>query len=332
MKFARFVYLHTWQCNFIGCMKSVFLAVLLVFSNGLFCSETVYVKQQLAQMPEDDKYLLRLYFETLLAQNFAYTLFGDKPVSGDSYYAPAYGDNSMKNAVLRYGKPVWLKYCHLFSGGRFAFVYQQRGDFEDVYLINKKTVLDTVSMHLKEFQKALGNHVTPEIVLEQLMRTDTTYDEVLHNHGGLVGMMYGFGHTNAFLFYKITQLQTAIDKWLNPPFILQADDPEKIHQDPFHYFMDIALNPDTSANLPAELKALYGEYDVHMGYLNSFTDEDGRYLSTLCLFPLPTFGARIEHPETIALKERYNKTKQVCTQAYSQGDFLEVTLCKLLEK
>lgn len=312
-------------------MKSVFLAVLLIFSCRLFCTEPkTYVQQQLAQMPDDDRDVLRLYFETLLAQNFAYTLFGDKPVSADGYYAPAYGDNSMKSAVLRHGKQVWLKYCHLFTGERFVFVYQQRDDFEDVYLINKKAVLDTVGMHLCEFKKVLGDHVTPEIVLEQLVRSDTTYYEVLHHHGGLVGLMYGFGHVNAFLFYRLWEVEVAIEKWLNPPFILHV--PEKIDQDPFNYYMEVAISTDECASMPAELKALFVEYHVLKGQMNSFTDEDALSLSTLCLFPLPNFGARVDHPETLALKERYNKTRQICTQSYSQGDFLEVTLCKLLEK
>lgn len=321
-------------------MKSVFLAVLLIVSHGLFCMEPkapkAYVQQQLAQMPENDRDVLRLYFETLLAQNFAYTLFGDKPVSADGYYAPAYGDNSMKSAVLRHGKQVWLKYCHLFTGERFAFVYQQRDDFEDVYLLNKKAVLDTVGMHLCEFRKVLGNHVTPEIVLEQLMRSDTTYYEVLHHHGGLVGLMYGFGHVNAFLFYRLWEVEVAIDKWLNPPFLIKADVPEKIDQDPFHYFMEVAISSDISSDksaiMPAELKALFVEYHSLRDQMKSFTDEDGLSLSTLCLFPLPNFGAKVDHPETMALKKRYNKTRQICTLSYSQGDFLEVTLCKLLEK
>lgn len=322
-------------------MKSVYLAVLLFFSHGLFCTDTkVYVQQQLAQIPHNDRDVLRLYFETLLAQNFAYTLFGDKPVSEDGYYAPLYGDNSMKCALLRQGKEVWLKFHHLFTGQKFVFLYQRRGDFEDVYLINKKAVLDTVRMHLEEFRKVLGDHITPEILLEQLMRSDVQYYDVLHHHGGLVGLLYGFGHANAFHFYRLQLLETSIEKWFYPPLSfldekLAGDELEEICQDPFGYFRNALKDPQNSisAMIPAELRSLFSEYELYRNGMHDFPgDEDALSLSTLCLFPLPCFGANFDHPETAALKENYIKTRLNIIQEYSQGDFLEVILCKLLEK
>lgn len=326
-------------------MFRVLLCVLLfvwALPQGLYSSQQQsesYVKQQLRQIPLDDQNTLTLYFETLLAQNFAYTLFGDKPVSGDGYCALE-GDRSWKEAILKAGKKVWQKYCHLFPAEKFVLQFQPRDTFEDVFLINKKAFLDTARQHSVEFQKVLGRDITPEKLLEEFTKNNTRFEELLQNHEGLIGLLYGFGKANAFLCYRLQVLDASIDTWLNPPFSflnekLTDDELEEICQDPFGYFRNASTDPQNRflACIPAELKTLFSEYGFYRSMMHGFpNDEDGLCLSTLFLFPLPSFGANFDHPETAVLKENYIKTRLNIIHAYSQGDFLEVTLCKLLEK
>ncbi len=317
-------------------MSTLWLCFLLcVFSSQqlLSCSQhQAYVKEQLQQIPSQDKQALTLYFETLLTNNFAYTLFGDKPVSLDDYVTAGVG-RSMKNAVLRSGKQVWDRHSHLFPSEKFIFVFRTKGDFEDICLINKPAFLDTVSRYIADFQQVLGQDITAEQLLAQLCKNDTTYEQALQGHEGLMGMLYGFGRANASLCYKLHQLGTAAEKWLQPPFSFLSDDISDAElilaqEDPFGYFKNEGL-----AYAPAELQAIFKEYDLYRSTMKDFPDdEDALCLSSLCLFALPSFGAILDHPETIALKEHYTKTRLTIMQAYSQGDFLEVTLCKLLEK
>ena len=326
-------------------MFRVLLCIFLLFwapPQGLYSTQQqteTYVKQQLAQIPPEERETLSLYFETLLAQNLAYTLFGNKPISGDGYCTFT-GDKSMKEAALNNGKKVWQKYCHLFPSERFALVFHATDGFDDVFLINKQAVLDTVNEHLVEFQNVLGPDSSPQKILDGLTKDNVRFEELLHNHEGLIGLLYGFGKENAFLCYRLQVLDASIDKWLNPPYSfleekLTKDELEEIAQDPFGYFKAASEDPENrlSAKIPAELKALFLIYSSERQMMHGFPDdESGLSLSTLYLFPLPCFGAKLDHPETTALKQNYNKTRVHIMNAYSQGDFLEVTLCKLLEK
>ena len=129
-------------------------------------------------------------------------------------------------------------------------------------------------------------------------------------HSALIGLLYGFGRANAHLYYKIDQLRGEIQKWLLPPFNFLAQD----------------------FSAPPEFQVLQNEYAESLGRLKPFPpEEDPLCLSTLTAFPLPCFGADLTHPETEQIMEYYTKVRQEVVHAYSQGDFLEVTLCKFTE-
>ena len=53
--------------------------------------------------------------------------------------------------------------------------------------------------------------------------------------------------------------------------------------------------------------------------------------SSLQLLSLPRFVADLNHPETIAIKEKYEKQRREICKYYSKGDFLQLTLEKFVE-
>lgn len=296
--------------------------------------EDTYVCEQLKKIPAKDRETLTLFFETLLSNNFAYTLFGDKPVSCDTY--PVKGDRSRKCSCLNYGKTIWDRYSSLFPSSKFIFKYEHRDILDDIFLINKAAFLQTVEQHLPLFQSILGSAVTPENLLNRLLQENTTYEEVLNYHSGLIGLLYGFGYTNSFLYNNLHELDLEVQKWLEPPvYFFKEDLSLELYKDPAFYFQNLAENPDPkiAKQVPAELKALFDERSRLDTLEDAYPEEDSLSLANLSLFPLPAFGAdRSNRTDANALFEKYTKTRHDIVRAYHQRDFLEVTLCKLVEK
>jgi hypothetical protein len=296
-------------------------------------TDNAYVCEQLQKIPAEDREALTLFFETLLANNFAYTLFGDKPVSCDNYLA-VHGDSSRKCSYLNYGKKTWVQYNSLFPSSKFLFKYQRSGIFEDIFLINKAAFLQTVEHYLPLFQSVLGNDVTPEKLLNTLSQTNISYDEALHYHSGLIGLLYGFGYTNAFCYHKSEELEFEISKWFQPPiYFFKEDASLEVYKDPVFYFQKLAYhsNPKIAKQVPPELRALFEKRSFT--FEDPCDEEDPLSLVNLSLFPLPAFGADCTNRiETKALLEKYRRTRHTIVSAYHQRDFLEVTLCKFIEK
>ncbi len=46
---------------------------------------------------------------------------------------------------------------------------------------------------------------------------------------------------------------------------------------------------------------------------------------------LPYFATDLEHEQTIILQKKYQKQRQFISQHYKNGDFLELTLLRLME-
>jgi hypothetical protein len=297
-----------------------------------------YVSDQLKKIPAKDQEALTLFFETLLSNDFAYTLFGDKPVSCNNY--PLEGDGSIKCSCLNYGKKIWEQYSALFTSSKFIFKYQPRDLYrfplEDIFLINKDAFLQTVTQYLPTFQSILGRDITPEKLLHRILQENSNYEEVLNYHSGLIGLLYGFGYTNAFGYYKIDEIEFEIQKWLQPPtYFFKEDVSLEIYKDPVYYFqnLDQTQNPKIARQIPARLKAALEELSNVNMVRNPYPEENPLSLANLSMFPLPAFGADPQNPaETNILIEKYKRTRRDIVYAYNQANFLEITLCKLIEK
>ncbi len=313
------------------------LLLLLVCGSSSLCSmvhDASYVKQQLEQISVDDKQSLTLFFETFLTLNGAYTLFGDKPLSHENYYIPSGG--SRKESYLKNGLAVWKKHRHLFALTKFAIKIERKGDFENIYLINKGAFLQATTQHLNDFQAVLGKEFEPHQFLSKLIDTDASYMESLGNHTGLIGTLFGFGRDNAFMYYNNQKLTEAIDKYFNPPFLLHGDltDEELLEVKicPERFFRNALKNSNSKIKIPDGLRLLLEDDEMYTkGFRPVCPQEGDLSMANLTPFPLPAFGA-ISSAETCALLEKYTNTRHSIIKAYSDGDFLEVTLCKLIEK
>ena len=291
-------------------------------------AELRYVKEQLAKMPSEDREKLHLFFEALMETYFPYTLFGDKPVSEERYNLEA--EKFRKRSCLANGKRVWEKYAALFPSPNFILKFYTCGSSVEVYLINKKAFLTTVEAHLKLFKAVLGENTTPENLLEYIRQDSTNHFKALRGHSLLIGLLHGYGYANSSAFHKIDVYEQATGKWLEPPYQpvkedLSDDELMRIVKYPYNYFCS------TNVKLPPEFRRLLQEEEAISTHANKPECDDSSS-SALTLLPLPGFRMLVDDPESAAIKQKYIETRRKIIQAYAEGDFLEVTLCKLIEK
>lgn len=200
----------------------------------------------------------------------------------------------------RRGWEIWEKYQRLFPMKEYVFIKSKNfvdNDFVAILFINKKAFLETVREHLADFKKILGDKVTPELLLERVLNAEDVFGQVLKNHQGLIGTLLGYGRQNAWAFHEREQINPVIGK---KRFFLK-----KIPKSPCQKELD-------SLNERLQMFDNRGILDFNP-----------------LLLGLPGFAADPNSPETLRLKNKYEKQYRQIIHAYQNNDFLEVTLQKL---
>ena len=278
--------------------KSLALFVLLC-SSACFTEQCNNIQEKLIQeklhkLPEHDKKILDRFFEEIVINHsFGYTIFGNKPMSLAGCFSnlPYYQSRILRQSytTLLTGITSWQRHKIDWPSKNFIFKFQKhlQGNRIMIYLINKKAVLEVVQQHIDLFCKVLQRSITPDQLLQELCREDTTVEEVLHDHEGLKGILLGYGVQNAFLYQRKEEISRRIDQ-----------------------------------------SGLADEYDK----IQQCFDRYHKYYQLLSPFPLPAFCKDIESNETKDLLESYAYTRKTLIKAYANKNFLEVTLCKMLEE
>ena len=303
---------------------SLILAALSSFSNLLLANDTI-VKHQLAQMPNEDRKNLSAFLEKGLTHGcFPYTIFGDKPVSFEVY--------GLLEAQM--GKKLWQQYHQLFQINEFIIKFQKSEIKNNyfVYLINKKNFLATVDEHLDLFKNILGPEVGSERLLHAISQEQVTFEEVLNNNEGLKGLLLGFGGMSSFQFQKRNELSKAICDYLAPPnsFSENAFSEQDLQyitrcKNGFH---QIHSSPNEAPELSLKLKKIYEEFVLIQNKMQPCCSNT----EPLALFGLPNFVGDNNDPEVQALLNKYANTRREIVQAFENGDFLEVALCKMAQE
>jgi hypothetical protein len=255
--------------------------------------------QILVDIPSEDLEVLEEFFRDLLfLQGFAYTLFGDKPVSIENYDR----DNPQKPDVFATsckGYTAWKKYAHLFPQEHYIFVFHEPAD-KDTYemtLINKKAFLQMVDKHKKKFSALLGPTITAEKLLSQLIQNGCLENTAIKNREDLIGILLGYGENNASLFQRRSEITGRIssikrkDTTPTPGYCSTED----------------------------ELKSLNAR-------LRPFSNEQRKLLRYM---HLPSFVADPNHQETIQLKKKYTQQRKQITQHFSHKNVLEMVFEQL---
>ena len=247
--------------------------------------------------------LTSLFRSLFLNSGFDYTLFDERPMAFSAYFTRV----PSMNVHCGFTYPpedawwkTWEKYRDFFPMKRFALITTQDYLHNSVriYLINKKLYFKVLASARPNSQWVVNSGKT----LEELSKIfhDFTIEE-LPNYHELLGILLGFGENNANLFYRRDLLEN----------ILSGKHPE------------------------------YGK-SVLMGNLDRFQKELDQINNTLTFMQLPNtythlqmvrpLGFLVDNTtmETKKLKVKLQKARDKISAIYSQGNFLEITLEKLI--
>lgn len=192
-----------------------------------------FVCSSLSKIPEEKRNILSILFSHFVFDKcFAYTLFGSKPMSTTAVYKPSRASvlilyQNYSNCYLDSLWNTWEKYKEIFPMNNFVFLTQEKGDFFEIYFINKKNCLMVIEENLSLFQNEMGFKKTSQEILDSLYNSEDIFCDALKKSQILYGILFGYGRENAAGFYNlhchpnrhIIKHSERIDHdWLSTPF------------------------------------------------------------------------------------------------------------------
>jgi hypothetical protein len=266
--------------------------------------KTYEVRLKLALISSNEKEELEYLFRYLMYHSsFVYVLFGDKPMSFESfiktedvwkYFMRNFTsfEPGLEFCKFQRGWAAWKKYKHLFPLKKFILVHQEEPIFlgyMSIFFVHKKNLLKTMREHAEDFKDILGEGFNPEEILDCFYKNVITMDKKLKRHPVLQGILLGYGKENAWNYYNLSKFRYKMSK-------------------------------DPSA------------YEEFRKAQEKFVPFSTHNYDLECPIYLPMFGCDPKSKETLNLKRKYKKQRADIYKKYQEGDFLEVTLLKLTEE
>lgn len=283
----------------------------------LFFKNSNSMARNLKRIPQDERKCLELFFRASFAYDgLGYTLFGDKPITATVYLEPkelrnnSFADCTFcslhpENLRISKGYGILEKYKHFFPSQAIAIVNSKNfvdNEFKCVLSINKKVFLKAIDDNLNDFRAVLGNEITPELLLEQVLNSKDVFGEVFKHHQGLIGTLLGYGRNNAWLFHQREEGYSL--KGMSP------------------------LLARKSFSLKKSTVILSEELDAIDQRLQVF-DESGILDFNPLMMRLPSFVADSNSIETKLLKIKYQHQYRDIMRRYRNKDFLEITFLQM---
>lgn len=248
--------------------------------------------------PADQKVLEEFFRKLLFFNGFAYTLFGDKPVSTECFDLKE--NNAELFRISSLGYRTWKKYVHLFPKNRYLFLFYENTDEDvcEITLINKKSFHEIVAINKEGFTKVFGCELTSEKLLDLLIQKGSLWNTPMRERDDLIGVLLGYGKINADLFQKRTEIMVGNRKI------------KKKRTTPSSGYTSVE---EELKDLNAALQSFSKEGKVSLNYMR-----------------LPGFKADWKNAETVQLSKNYRKQRKYITQRYSRDNVLEITFEQLL--
>lgn len=169
------------------------------------------VQKKLQSIPQEDYIILEEFFSYMICHEFfGYVLYGDKPMAAggfDTHFTieNILGDSAAKHRWLRFSWETWEKYASLFPSEKFILRLSKNPispSFYWIILINKNSCLTCIKSNLDIFKSVLGDSITPESILYDLSIKEDIFKDVLGEHHGILGILFGYGRQNAMNFHN----------------------------------------------------------------------------------------------------------------------------------
>jgi hypothetical protein len=269
------------------------------------------VKSILSLMPSKDKEALtRLFYWMMHTENLSYTLFGDKPVSlsGDFIESAVTPLEILMGKSKYFGSfeknwQIWEKYEEYFLIENYLLIKEPSitvSNTINVVLINKKEFINIVNQHIDIFKQKLGRDLIAENLLKKI-ESGHQFASTIRNDEVLWGILLGYGIHNAKLYDKKYKLER------------------------FIYFDEFPKLPIKKPSPSQNFSSIEEELD----FLKSKIKPFGEYGYSPIIQNPVHFMVDPGHPETKALKKKYQSLRSKISAIYARGDFLEITFSKL---
>ncbi len=291
--------------------KAVVITLLLLLLAGssvpFFVREKVCNKGVLAQLSDDEKHCLSIFLRmTLFYENFAYLLFGNKPVAltgcqkTESSFSWGSDFLSPLNLEERKGLEVFKKMQPLFLSKNIIVNITEDNEYLYLKMINKKNLLRTLRENIEDFKQVLGDETTVEQLFDRITAGKDHLYNILNGHQALFGILLGFGRSNSWLFHKKDTIYKKLNAFTQPQ---KRDD---------------------------SLQKILDEIQKNTTGFNDVSDERKYILKNPQLLLLPGFMVDPNSLETRQLREMYEKDRQYMKSIFSKQNFVEATLTVLM--
>lgn len=177
-------------------------------------------KELVLTMPlKDKKRLEYLFYDMVVLDNGGYTLFKNKPMYMGGFLKPIFsrdwrlsiGSLILPNLRMRNSWETWEKYQHHFKDSDFL-IWAEENPFMNlsdsaisIILVSKTKLRQTIETYIQDFKMVLKKeNLTFEDLLKEA-KEKPFLKEVVKGHDGLIGTLFGFGRSNAWLFYEREQ-------------------------------------------------------------------------------------------------------------------------------
>lgn len=233
----------------------------------------------------------RFFSAFFLNDDFSYTLFGDKPMSFSGIDKPNTSSETDPLSIgYRQVLDVFRKYRSKFLNKNYIFVLNEDSNGTFVYFINKSAFTNTIKTNIDIFVKEFGHNFNIAKFLEEVMKEEKFFLEIIHHHEGVLGILLGYGRRNSMLFQRKADLLGrcwAYETQVKP---------------------NRAMTFDT-VSIEKEIAYL----DSKLGCFS----EEHEYNGDLPVAPLG-FAADIQHFETKRLKKKYQSTQKKINKIFSK--------------
>jgi len=311
------------------------IALIVMYYNP---KQQVKIADLTKRMSEQDKIRLSLFFEDLVCNHcFGYTLFGDKPISSTTYFVrPLIHDllfEEKSGIILRNGEKAWMSHKNSFVLKKFLIKLCTYQNIRYIYLINKSLFTKQVETHIEYFKQTLGPDIDAKELLNRLEQENLRVEELLQNHHGLIGILYGFGKQNAMNFQRYSELDAPLYDDPLPPYKVQYEEDFLALNPEQKLFLWINRKTENKNRKKQKLVPSRGFQDLRQEYNHMQSKLDYTHEAfALQRFSPPGFRMDPDSQETKELLASYKKSRLALSEIYTNGNFLEITLTKLTEE
>src|ERR1700722_2067729 len=205
-----------------------FIVALLIFV--VACGAITFLVREkscghevLNELSDEEQHCLSVFLRiSLFPENFAYVLFGEKPMAFTSCekslpsFSFSRGFLSTLDLEERKGFEVFKKLQHLFSSKNIVVKITENDSHLFLLMINRKNLLNVLRKNIDDFKQVLGPENTVKSLFHRMTSGDEHLADVINQHEALLGILLGYGKHNSWLFHQKRTITMKLNEFAPP--------------------------------------------------------------------------------------------------------------------